>query len=216
MHIDTTELNNLEMFKTVFITTPVGIIEVIKGYDGCEAWIRSDNVPAHAVGVRASSPLRAFEHQLAVGAAYAPESDGEILEPVETQTAAEEAADILQTAFRQTYASEILFADDERASAKIHNSFLKAITEIERNKTIEFEQGVLTFVSRFSRKGYIITRDGCSTNCEAFEKRTFCYHRAVYSILFNYSTLKPDNLIEAQNRFGGSCNSQNRQLRSAA
>ncbi|HXG86230.1 MAG TPA: SWIM zinc finger family protein [Pyrinomonadaceae bacterium] len=81
--INTSALTNLEMFKTVFIETPVGTIEVIKGYDGTESWIRSSNVPAHAVGVRASSPQRAFEHQLAVGLRYAPEVEAVEVEPID-------------------------------------------------------------------------------------------------------------------------------------
>ncbi|MDB5478840.1 MAG: hypothetical protein JWM96_1335, partial [Alphaproteobacteria bacterium] len=89
------------------------------------------------------------------------------------------SADRLRLAANQALAEKLIF-DDEENGARWWNAFLKAEVEIKENKSIEFESGVLTLTSRGSGHIYIVTKDGCSTNCKAGSGVD--YHKAIHAI----------------------------------
>lgn len=83
--------------------------------------------------------------------------------------------------FRREFAATLLM--DESDGARMQKALCKAMDELAAGIEYTFDNGVLKFVSRNSRKTYIVTRDNCSTNCPAANENHFCYHRAMHKLL---------------------------------
>ena len=87
-------------------------------------------------------------------------------------------ADPATKAYQHLYSQAMLM--DERNGARLISATDKAFTELRENKSIEFKNGVLTFVSRESGKKRIVTKFGCSSECEC--KGNMSYHLALFSL----------------------------------
>lgn len=95
---------------------------------------------------------------------------------------------LMKQAFQQTFANKVALADGEEKGAKFSTALLKAIIEIEENKSIEFDGTVLTFISRRSGEKRIVTEFGCVKDaCPCGNQPS--YYSAMFAILECYNQL---------------------------
>jgi hypothetical protein len=95
---------------------------------------------------------------------------------------------ILTAAYQQSYRKLVFTAEAEKAIKWI-GCLDKGIKEIEANGSIQFDRKnrVLRFVSRFSGKRRIVTKDGCSKECDDQGKPS--YHAGMFEILDRYYSM---------------------------
>lgn len=94
---------------------------------------------------------------------------------------------LLQQAFAQTVAEVVCF-EDEETGAKMYKKLVKALGAAKTNRTIEFKNDVLTFVSADSGKRRIVTESGCHSTCDCGGNQTG-YHKCLYLIAKRYCEL---------------------------
>ncbi len=81
-------------------------------------------------------------------------------------------------AITQTIGLALTFG--EEAFTRTVNAVNKAADEFQNNETIDFENGILWFVSRYSNKTRIVTKDGCSDECDC--RGEVSYHSELWKI----------------------------------
>lgn len=100
---------------------------------------------------------------------------------------------LLQTATAQVTARAISF-NDEHNGSMLWTAIEKAIKELKENGSIKFENGVLSFISRFSNQSRFVTKDGCSELCPC--KNQISYHKSIFDILTRYFELQTETKVK--------------------
>lgn len=91
----------------------------------------------------------------------------------------------MREARAQVLARLVSFAKDEKDGAKKYRAFEKAVTEIQQNDSIQFADGVLSFVSSHSGEPRRVTENGCVADaCPC--GNTVSYHSALWLIMNRY------------------------------
>lgn len=103
---------------------------------------------------------------------------------------------LLQTAFAQSVAAAVIF-DDEKTGSRLYAALEKALKTAQTNKTIEFKNGILRFVSTDSSKQRKVTSAGCPDNCDCGNE--ISYHVALYILLERYCNLLDEQRLAATN-----------------
>lgn len=99
---------------------------------------------------------------------------------------------LMQSAASQVLASVILETAGDKGG-RAYKAWEKAYTEARENKSIDFENGILSFTSRFSNEPRKVTKAGCA-ECRC--GNGLSYHKILFRILERYAELRTADVVK--------------------
>jgi len=151
-------------------------VSIFPGYDGTSLYVTDPNgiqLFAHKVS---GDPMEKALSVIAENSPKVEAFDAQVLSQAATQAA-----------------GQAMLLGEERGS-KMLAAIDKAQIELSYNKTIKFDAGILSFVSRHSNRRRIVTSSGCvESHCDC--KNAISYHKGLFLILSLYQQLKTASTV---------------------